>query len=132
MKRLFCPSAAPAGLLTAAALTAVFFSMGAHAGEWDTESDIRVGPGMKVIKAGDANVIVPEDESAYEDEQGRIQRASPEEYAVQEFSESENRINGIEAEVAELKIRVKELEDKLEDAVRNLRELEKDMPKNEP
>lgn len=118
-------------LLTAAAIV---LCIGAHAyaGEWDTHSDVRIGPGMKVIKAGDANIIVPEGGTAYRDSQGRIYQEPPDEYTTREFNETEKQIKAVEAEVTRLENRVKELEDKLEEATGRIRELERDKLKNEP
>lgn len=121
---------ANAFIFPAAVLTAIF-CVYAHAGEWDTKSDVRVGPGMKVIKAGDANVIVAEGETPYQDNQGRIYQEPPDEYVARGFIETDNRFKSAEAEITLLKDRFKALEDKLEETTKRVQELEKDKPEKE-
>lgn len=111
----------------APAVIMICYGVYAHAGEWDTESDIRVGPGMKVVKAGDANVIVPHGAVPYQDDQGRIYEEPADEYAARGFLETDNRIKSTETDILDLKDRVKTLEDKLEETITKLEKLEEDV-----
>ena len=114
------------GFFILLAVTAVFFGTHAYAGEYDTKSDVRISPGMKVIKAGDANVLVPKGGMPYRDNQGRIYEESPDAYAARGFIETDKRIKGTETDLTELEERVRTLEDKLEEMSGKLEELEKD------
>jgi len=106
------------------AVMIVCFCAYAHAGEWDTKSDVKIRPGMKVIKAGDANIIVAEGERPYQDSQGRIYQEPPDEYVARGFIETDGRFKAVKSEITELQDRVKTLEDKLEDVTEKLQELE--------
>jgi hypothetical protein len=116
---------------SATAIMVICFCGHAHAGEWDTKSDVRVSPGMKVIKAGDANVIVAKGETPYQDSHGRIYQEPPDEYVTRGFIETNNRFKTAEAEITVLKDRFKALEDKLEETIKRVQDLEKDKPEKE-
>jgi hypothetical protein len=120
-----------AGFFKMAVVMIACFCTHAHAGEWDTKSDVRIRRGMKVIKAGDANILVPKGGTTYRDDEGRIYMESSDEYAARGFTDTDDRFKTAEVEIAELKDRVKTLEDKLGEATKRLKELEKNKPEKE-
>jgi len=81
----------------------ILFTVSAYAeSEYDTQSDIRVRPGMQVIKTGDTNILVPKGGKPYT-EPGRIYMESSDEYSARKFQDTENSIKKIDRDIEDLK-----------------------------